>query len=127
MTELVAAAALMGVVLFTTVPMLSSITRMHRDSAQRQLAVREVGNLLEHVAAARLADTLTPDDFNRLAVSHSAAQSLTNHRLAVAFADFPGPPAAQQVTVSLTWTNDAGEEVVPVEVTMFLHEPGGAQ
>jgi hypothetical protein len=123
--ELVASAALIGVVLFTVLPTLGSVTRMQHESAQRQLAVREVGNVLERIAAARLSGRLSPEFLDSLAVSPAVAASLTDSRLQVRLADIAGPPVAKQVIVSLAWTNDAGAVVIPVTVTTIMPDAGG--
>ncbi len=125
MMELIASAALIGVVLLTVLPTLGSVTRVRRESAQRQLAVREVGNVLERIAAARLSGRLSPEYFDSLAVSPAVAASLTDSRLQVKRVDVAGPPAAKQVIVSLAWTNDAGAAVIPVTVTTIVPDVGG--
>jgi hypothetical protein len=125
MMELIASAALIGVVLLTVLPTLGSVTRMQRESAQRQLAVREVGNVLERIAAARLSRRLSPEFLDSLAVSPAVAASLSGSRLDIRASDSAGPPAGKQLTVSLTWTNDAGAVVVPVTVTTIVPDAGG--
>jgi Tfp pilus assembly protein PilE len=122
MAEVLAAAALMSVVTVVVLPIVTSVAAAREESSRRHLAVLEVANLMEQIAALRQKGALTDDALNALALPDSAAEHFDEPELSVQLAEPAGTPPARELSVSLTWLNAAGERVEPVHVTAFLYE-----
>ena len=122
MAEVLAATALLSVVTAIVLPIVSGVAAAREESARRHLAVLEVANILEQVAALRDKGTLTDDSLNALALPDDVAWEFDQPELSVQLADPADTPAARELSVSLSWINAAGERVEPVRVTAFLYE-----
>jgi hypothetical protein len=123
MAEVLAAAALMSVVTAIVLPIVSSVAAAREESARRHLAVLEVANIMEQIAALRHKSALEDDALNSLALPDTAARQFDQPELSVQLAEPAGTPPARELSVSLSWLNAAGERVEPVRVTAFLYEP----
>ncbi|MCA9024721.1 MAG: type II secretion system protein [Planctomycetaceae bacterium] len=114
MLELTVAASLLGMVFVVTLPLLKHV-RVSRDAAQQRfVAQQEVANLMEQIAALG-ASAITDES---LTISPEAASHL--HDAQVAIAREPAEDNLQQVTISLTWSDDAGQPVAPASLTAWF-------
>ena len=118
--ESAVAAALVAVLLTVLVPFLVSLRAAGRLTAQSQTAVRELGNVLERIAARPPDAAPSADWLNTLPISAAAQADLPNAQLTVTTAAVPDEPAFQELTVSLKWTDDNGRPVAPLSVTTWL-------
>jgi type II secretory pathway pseudopilin PulG len=124
MAEVLAAAALMSVVTVIALPIVSSVAAVREESAKRNQAVIEVANVMERVAALRRSGPVTAADLDSLTVSDSIADLLDESQLEITLSEPAGTPPSRELTVSLSWLNDAGDRVSPATVTAFLYESG---
>jgi len=109
--ELLAVAALLGVVTATAIPLLSQLGRVRQNAADRECALRELQNQIEVLRTGKQ-DT---------SVSEQTQQQLDNTQLALNRTKIGD---GEQVTVSLTWTDPAGQTVRPLSLTywQFVNE-----
>lgn len=126
MAEVLAAAALMSVVTVIALPIVSSVAAVREESVKRNQAVIEVANVMERVAALRRSGPVSVAELGSLTVSDSITDLLDDHQLAITLGEPGGTPPARELTVSLSWRNDAGDRVAPVTVTAFVYEKGDA-
>lgn len=104
--ELLAVAALLAVVTGTALPLLSQLARVRQNAADRECGLRELQNQVEMFRSGA----------GDVAVSEETQQQLSNAQLSVNRTKMePG----QQVTVSLTWTDPAGQTVRPLSLTYW--------
>ncbi|MCA9112416.1 MAG: type II secretion system protein [Planctomycetaceae bacterium] len=116
MLELTVAASLLGMVFVVTLPLLKHV-RVSRDAAQQRfVAQQEVANLMEQIAAPATEASGVTDE--SLTISPEAASHL--HDAQVAIAREPAEDNLQQVTISLTWSDDAGQPVAPASLTAWF-------
>jgi hypothetical protein len=123
MAEVLAAAALMSVVTVIVLPIVSGVAAAREEAARRHVAVLEVANIMEQIAALRHRHALTDEALNSLALPDETAQQFDEPELSVQLTEPAGTPPARELSVSLSWLNAAGERVAPVRVTAFLYEP----
>lgn len=125
--ELAAAVLLLGVAMSVTAQLLGAIAYERRAVGRREVAAREVGNLMEHLTA-RPWDRLTPDAVKEVRLSEPTANALPGAELAVtvdeaAAADVPG----KRVAIRLRWHNRAGEFDAPVRLTTWVYRHDGGR
>jgi hypothetical protein len=117
MTELVVAGALLGALLIVCLQLMSATAAQRRAADQRQLAVFEVGNVMERLAAKPWAE-LTP----QMAVaplSPSVRNRLPGAELKVEVTTPSAEPDARRIVVSLRWQDRAGQFVSPVAIATW--------
>lgn len=127
MAEVLAAAVLMSVVTVVALPVVSGVAKVRDESVRRNLAVIEVSNVMERLAALRRQRALTEELLAAQGISAAAAAALDSPEIRVDLGDPQGTPAVRELTVSLSWLNDAGDRVAPVSVSAFLYENEGGQ
>ena len=108
MAAVLAAAALMSVVTVIALPIVSSVAAVREESAKWNQAVIEVANVMERVAALRRSGPVTAAELER-EVSDSIADLLEESQLEVTLSEPAGTPPSRELSVSLSWLNDAGE------------------
>jgi hypothetical protein len=123
MAEVLAAAALLSVVTAIVLPIVSGVAAAREEAARRHLAVLEVANIMEQIAALRHRGDLTDDALSTLSLPEDVARQFDQPELSMQLEEPAGTPAARELSVSLSWVNAAGERVAPVRVTTFVHEP----
>lgn len=115
--ELVVAGALLGTLLVVCLQLIGAAAAHRRTVDQRQLAVVEVGNVMERLAA-RPWTELTP----QVAVpqlSPPVRNRLPNAELKVEVTTSAAEPGAKRIIVSLRWQDRAGQFVQPVKVVTW--------
>lgn len=104
--ELLAVAALLGVITMTAIPLLSQLGRVRQNAADRECALCELENQVELLRAGE----------QDLVVSSETQRQLENAQLAVETSKIDD---GEQVTISLTWTDPAGQQVRPLSLTYW--------
>jgi type II secretory pathway pseudopilin PulG len=116
--ELVVAGALLGTLLVVCLQMLSATARQHRAADQRQLALLEVENALEHLAA-RPWTELTAQSVAPPKLAPSVRNRLPGAEWNIEIAPSPADPLAKRIAVSLRWQDQAGQFVKPVRIVTW--------
>jgi prepilin-type N-terminal cleavage/methylation domain-containing protein len=126
MLELLAAIALFSTVALLVVPVLGRVAAVRDEAAAHSTALREAANVMERVAARSARRELTEPDLNSLALSDTAVDNLTAPQLRVTLGEPEGEPSARQLTVAVSWENEAGQRGTPVTLTRYLYGAGAA-
>jgi prepilin-type N-terminal cleavage/methylation domain-containing protein len=123
LVELLAAAAMVGVVLAVMVPVIGWAAAERRAVARRERAMLEAANVLERLAE-RPWDRITNEDLKRVQLSESASAALPGASLRVEVAEIAGPPEAKRVRVAIRWRDRPGVDAAPVRLSAFVHRRG---
>lgn len=122
--EVLVAAAVIGSLFLVTIPLLSRIRAVRQEAERRMLAGQETANLMEAVAALAQQGELTREALDGLMLS-SAAERLPDAAVDVEMAPAEAPFFGRQITVTVTWTSDAGPPAVATSLTAWFPEAGG--
>ncbi len=121
--ELAVACTLLGTLLVVCLQLLSATAAQRLAADQRQLALIEVGNVLERVAAGRWAD-LTAKNLAAEKPSAWLGNRLPGAELKIEAVASSTEPDAKRITVSLRWRDRTGRFLPPVAVTTWRWEEG---
>ena len=115
-----AMAALMLMVALTLITkVVGAVAAERRGWDRREVALAEVGNLIERLAA-RPYEELTPESVKGLALGPEAGRTLPGAELSAKVEDEPaGKVDARRVSVRLRWRNRSGDWDAPVELTTW--------
>ncbi len=119
LVEIIVGCVLLGVFLMAAVPLVSWVRTSRLAVDNQQLAVTELANLMERVAGVPAADRTT-ERLQQLTLSESAQTTLDDAQLAVAATPSEQFSGLRRITLSLTWTNLAGQRVQPVELSAWF-------
>ncbi len=119
--ELAVAVFLLGIVMAVTVQLLGWIASERRWAKRRELAAREVANLMEHLSA-RPWDRLSAEGVKDVTLSNESKQALPGAELSIGVDErgAPGGTPAKRISVQLRWRNRAGELDAPVRLTTWV-------
>jgi hypothetical protein len=122
--ELAMAVFLLAVAMSVTVQLLGSIAAERRAVGRRELASREVANLMERLTA-RPWSRLSDEGVKDAGISESGRDALPGAELTVRVDEARGGPdlPGKRVSVSLRWRNRAGEFDAPVRLTTWVYAP----
>ena len=115
--ELAVAAAVLGTMLVVCLQMLTATAAQHKVADQRQLAVLEVENTMERLAA-RPWSELTPQSAAGQ-LSPAAGSRLPGAELKVEVTTSPTEPAAKRIAVTLRWKDHSGRFTKPVTIVTW--------
>jgi hypothetical protein len=115
--ELLVAGALLGTLLVVCLQLIAATSAQHRATDQRQLAVIEVGNVMERLAAQPWSELTPQTAAPRL--SPPVAKRLPSAELKVEVAPSPAEPDAKRIVVSLRWQDRAGQFMQPVKLVTW--------
>lgn len=121
--EVLAAAALLGVVLAIVVPVLASVTAIRDEASRRQQAQLEVANVMEQISHRHRAGETVAAIAPTIAMARSTSESLPQAQLAVESHAAEGISGAVEVALKLTWVADSGRKAAPVELRAYFVEP----
>jgi type II secretory pathway pseudopilin PulG len=124
LVEVIVSTVLLGTVTVTLAPLFGWITQQRRAADHRQMAVLEVANLTERIAAQEW-HQVTNEGLAELTVSDSVQQALDTPKLETSVSLIPGPPEAKRIMVQLSWRDRGGNRVAPVTVVNWLHNRKG--
>jgi hypothetical protein len=115
--ELVVAGALLGALMVVCLQLLMATNGQRRATEQRQLAVLEVENAMERLAALPWGELKAGMAAPKL--SPSAHSSLPGAELKVEVTSPAAEPAAKRIVVSLRWQDRAGQFVSPIKIATW--------
>lgn len=126
--ELAAAVLLLGVAMSVTAQLLGAIAYERRAVGRREVAAREVANLMEHLTA-RPWERLTPDAVKEVRLSEPTANVLPGAELTVTVDEAAAAPEVpgKRVAIRLRWHNRAGEFDAPVRLTTWVYRHDGGR
>jgi len=124
MLELMAAVAVFSTVAILVLPVLGRVAQVREETSAHETAVRETANQMERLAALSARHELTEADLNSLTLSDAATSELTGPQLSATLSEPEGEPAAQRLTLTLSWENSAGQRGTPVTLTRYLYQTG---
>jgi len=117
--EVLVAMSILGVLFVTIVPILGWAAEQRHNADQRQFALQEVSNLMEH-ASLQPWDKLTQESLAHVPLSSEAQNVLKNAQLEIRAIDHADTPPAKQVTITLRWKDRTGTFVRPVRLTTWF-------
>lgn len=126
MLELMAALALFSTVVLLVVPVLGRVAAVRDETAAHETALLEAANVMERLAAGNARRRITQEDLDALTLSDAARHDLTLPQLVVTLGEPEREPAARQLTIQVSWENDAGQRSTPVTLTRYLYNAGSA-
>jgi Tfp pilus assembly protein PilE len=118
LVELAVAGALLGTLLVVCLQLLAATAEQRRSVDQRQLAVLEVENAMERLAARPWTD-LTPQAVAPPQLSPSARNRLPGAEWKIEVTAPSNEPLAKRIAVSLRWQDHAGQFVKPVRIVTW--------
>jgi hypothetical protein len=116
--EMAVAGALLGTLLFVCLQLLAATAAQRRAAEQRQLALFELENAMERVAARPWAE-LTPETVVAPPLSPSLRDRLPAAELKVEVTPASPEPNAKRIAVSLRWQDRAGQFTEPVRIVTW--------
>jgi type II secretory pathway pseudopilin PulG len=100
--ELTVSAIMLGAILAVAMKFFTTIGAQHRTVRRQQLAIRELANVMEGIAALPW-DRLTPEGLRQTQLSEVARQGLPSAELAVEITQPDGEPQAKRIAVQIRW------------------------
>jgi hypothetical protein len=116
--ELAVAGALLGTLLVVCLQLLQATAAQRRSADQRQLALIEVGNVLERLAARPWAE-LTPKSVANEKPSAWLGNRLRGAELKIEVTTPAGEPDVKRIAVSLRWQDRNGRYLPPIGITTW--------
>jgi type II secretory pathway pseudopilin PulG len=96
--------------------------RQRRASQERQLAIQEVANQAERIAVLPY-DQVAAEKLTSWEPSAEVSAAIPRIVCRAIVSDEEGSPPARRVQLRVTWTNGVGQEVEPVELTVWRFRP----
>jgi hypothetical protein len=123
--ELTVSAVLLVALMTLCLTMLGAAASQQASGRRRAAALAEAANVLEQIAAVPF-EELAGDRLAGWRLSPEAAAQLPGGTIEVAVDDFLGPPAGKRITVTIGWSDRAGEPARPVRLVTwrFAHGAG---
>jgi type II secretory pathway component PulJ len=118
--EVAVAIILLGAVATLCLRMIRATAAQHQAIGQRQTAIREVANLIEHLGA-RSWQQLTSETVGDVQLSEQAGRSLPGAECTIEVDRPPEQPEAKRIRISLRWQDRAGQFVRPVCLTAWRY------
>jgi len=119
--EMIAAATLLAALMTVCVPMLGAIAAHRRAASQRQCAIQEAANAMEHLAAADW-ESLKVGASPAAQLSPEARRALPDGSLTVEIASPPQEPGAKRITITVRWEDPAGRRLAPLRLVAWRHQ-----
>ncbi len=107
-------------VLAAVAQLLALASQQRRVAAERAVAVREAGNLMEDLMSRPWAD-VTAEKLSEVALSDSSRRSLPGGRLQVTVASEDKPVTAKRIGIRIDWQNPSGQRGEPVRLTAWRY------
>jgi Tfp pilus assembly protein PilV len=123
MLEAIVAGVLLGTLLVVCLQLLSAVVVERRAADQRQLAVLELSNVMERVAA-RPWSELTPAAVAQEKLSPGASGQLPGGELKIEVSTDAKEPAAKHITATLRWQDRSGQLGTPLTLSTWKYRIG---
>jgi hypothetical protein len=116
--ELAVAATLLGTLLVVSLQLATALAAQRHVADQRQIAILEMGNVLERVASRPWAE-LKQESAAAERISPMALRRLPAAELKVEITESTAKPPAKRIAVSLRWKDGHGQMLPPMTVTTW--------
>lgn len=110
---------LLTTVFMIVVPAVYWVHREQRQTEQRQVAIVEVENLMERVAALPFPQ-ITQSAVEKYALSEGALRQLPEPDLKIQIRDTREQPRMKKIQIRLGWQDQRGLKVQPVRLTSWV-------
>ena len=121
--EVTIALVVLAAAMLSLAQMVALAARQRRLTEARRLAMEEVANQAERVAALPW-DKVQPDEFTSWEPSAGLTAAIPAAECKANVTAEPGPPAAHRVRLEIHWTDAAGQAAPPVGLTLWKFEGG---
>jgi len=118
--EVGVALVILAAAMAALVELLSLSVRQRRLDDQRSLALVELANHAETLGVLPW-EELTPETLATWQPSADLAALLPSAECKARVEEEAGPPPARRVELRIAWTNSVGEQVTPVELTLWRY------
>ena len=122
--ELAVAGGLLATLMVVCLQLLTASAAQRRIADQRQLAVLEVENVMERLAA-RPWSELTQTTAARQRLSPSISRRLSGEELKIEVSDSPTDPNVKRIAVSIAWPPTAARPLSPVKIVTWRYRGAG--
>lgn len=119
--ELAVAVAIVGALLVLCLQLLSAAAAQRRVVDQRQCALLELGNVMEHIAARPWAE-LTTAALAQEKLSPPAGSQLPGAELKIEVSTSADEPSAKRITAALRWQDRSGQLLAPATLTTWRYK-----
>lgn len=119
--EMLATSVLLGTIMVVTVPTLGWIAREQRAGLRHQQALAEASNIMERLAAEPW-EQVTSETLSKTPLSAHVRQQLPGAQLSVALHVPAGMPAAKQIALELSWSDQTGKQVAPLRLSAWIYK-----
>jgi prepilin-type N-terminal cleavage/methylation domain-containing protein len=117
--EVVIAAAMLAVLLTTSVQMLRALSIHQRASERRAVALEAAEAAADQVANIPW-DQLTAESAKKATIPKQLASYLPGAKLSVSLDEEPTPTPSRRIHIDLTWNGAHGQPVAPVRLTSWV-------
>jgi type II secretory pathway pseudopilin PulG len=117
--EVIIAAAMLVMLLTTSVQMLRALSIHQRASERRAVALEAIQAVADQVANIPW-DHLTPDSAKKVTIPKPLDVYLPGAKLSVFLDEETTPTASRRILVDLVWNGPDGEPVAPVRLTSWV-------
>lgn len=124
--EVMLALAVLSLAFVLLAQFLTASAQQRRVSERRRIALQEVANSLERVAALPW-DEVTSEKLAAWKPSSAASTVLSQAQMRSIVATEPGPPEVKRVRIEVAWTDASGQLVEPIGLTTFVYRPREVQ
>ncbi len=121
--EVTVALLVLSAAMLALVQMLSLATQQRRLTEARRIALEEVANQAERVAALPW-EGVTADKLKSWEPSGPLLAAIPAASCRIAVSDEPGPPAARRIHLEIAWTGADGQPALPVGLTVWKFAEG---
>jgi hypothetical protein len=118
--EVGVALVVLSAAMMALVQLVGVAARQRRAADQRLVALQEVANEAERLAVAPWNDLAT-EKLTIWQPSAELSELLPAADCRVNIREEAGPPAARRIELCVAWTNAVGEQVAPVELTLWRY------
>jgi Tfp pilus assembly protein PilV len=120
--EVAVAVVVLSAAMVALAQLVTMAARQRRTSEHRRLALQEVANQAEHIALLNWNET-APDGLTTWQASADLLATLPGAVCRATVTDETGPPTSRRIRLTVTWTNAAGQQVEPLELTVWKFQP----
>ncbi len=125
--EAMVAMLIIGAVLISIAHVLAMAASQRRNSMQRTIAAREVGNVMEDLMTRPWKD-LTPERLANFPLSELCRRHMPEARLRIDVSDEEGSENGRRIDIQLDWINAAAQRGAPVRLVAWrFHDEESAE
>ena len=117
--EVIVAAAMLAVLLTTSVQMLRALS-IHQRATERRAVGLEAAEAVADQVANIPWDQLTAESAKKVIIPKQLDSYLPGAKLSVSLDEEPTPTASRRIHVDLTWNGADGQAVAPVRLTSWV-------